>query len=96
MPRTGDHEILGVGRLCKVRGTDEAEFALVVSDRFQRQGLGTELLSRLLQIGRDEKIRRIVGVIRPENVAMKGICQKLGFRLAYRSDDPVIQAEIDL
>ena len=32
----------------------------------------------------------------PENVAMKGICQKLGFRLAYRSDDPVIQAEIDL
>ena len=62
---TGGREILGVGRLSKIRGTDEAEFALVVSDRFQRQGLGTELLSRLLQIGRDEKIRRIVGVIRP-------------------------------
>ena len=92
----GDHEILGVGRLCKVRGTDEAEFALVVSDRFQRQGLGTELLSRLLQIGRDEKVRRIVGIIRPENLAMKGICQRLGFRLAYRSDEPVIEAEIDL
>ena len=74
--QTGDHEILGVGRLCKVRGTDEAEFALVVSDRFQRQGLGTELLSRLLQIGRDEKVRRIVGVIRPENLAMKCICQQ--------------------
>jgi acetyltransferase len=92
----GDHEILGVGRLCKVRGTDEAEFAIVVSDRFQRQGLGTELLSRLLQIGRDEKIRRIVGVIRPENLAMKCLCQRLGFRLRYRIDDPVIEAEIDL
>ena len=94
--QTGDHEILGVGRLCKVPGTDQAEFSLVVSDRFQRQGLGTELLSRLLQIGRDERIRKIVGVIRSENDPMKGICQKLGFRLAYRIDDPVIQAEIDL
>ena len=56
-PETGDHEILGVGRLSKLRGTDEAEFALLVSDRFQGQGLGTELLRRLLQIGRDEKIR---------------------------------------
>jgi acetyltransferase len=94
--QTGDHEILGVGRLCKVRGTDEAEFSLVVSDRFQLQGLGTELLSRLLQIGRDEKIRRIVGIIRAENDAMKGICQKLGFRLAYPIEDPVVHAEIDL
>jgi acetyltransferase len=93
---TGDHEILGVGRLCKVRGTDEAEFALVVSDRFQLSGLGTELLRRLLQIGRDEKIRRIVGIIRPENDAMKGICQKLGFHLTYRIDEPVIQAAIEL
>jgi acetyltransferase len=93
---TGDHEILGVGRLCKVRGTDEAEFALVVGDRFQLQGLGTELLRRLLQIGRDEKIRRIVGIIRPENDAMKSICQKLGFHLTYRIDEPVIQAAIEL
>ncbi len=50
----------------------------------------------LLQIGRDEKIRRIVGIIRPENDAMKGICEKLGFRLTYRIDEPVIQAEIEL
>ena len=78
---TGEHEILGVGRLSKIRGTDHAEFALVISDRFQGQGLGTELLSRLLQIGRDENLRRIVGVILHENVAMKSICQRLGFQL---------------
>ena len=94
--QTGEHEILGVGRLCKIRGTDEAEFALVISDRFQGQGLGTELLTRLLQIGRDEKLRRIVGIILRENVAMKSICQRLGFRLEYRGDDPLIHAEIDL
>ena len=55
-PQTGEHEILGIGRLCKIRGTDEAEFSLVVADRFQRLGLATMLLSRLIEIGRDEKI----------------------------------------
>ena len=77
-------------------GPDHAEFALVISDRFQAQGLGTELLTRLLQIGRDEKLRRIVGVILRENVAMKSICQRLGFRLEYRGDEPLVHAEIDL
>ncbi|HZW30081.1 MAG TPA: bifunctional acetate--CoA ligase family protein/GNAT family N-acetyltransferase [Isosphaeraceae bacterium] len=94
--QTGDHEILGVGRLSKVHGTDEAEFALVVSDRFQGQGLGTELLQRLLQIGREERLARIVGIILPENVPMRRICQELGFRLVHAIGDPVIKAEIDL
>ena len=93
---TGEHEILGVGRLSKIRWTDDAEFAVVISDRFQGKGLGTELMARLLQIGRDEKLRRIVGFILSENVAMKSICQRLGFRLEYRGDDPLIHAEIDL
>ena len=37
-PQTGDREIIGVGRLSKIRGTNEAEFALIVSDPFQAQG----------------------------------------------------------
>jgi acetyltransferase len=94
--QSGDHEILGVGRLCKLRGTNEAEFALLVSDHFQRQGLGTELLRRLIQIGRDEKITRVIGVILPENLAMKSICEKLGFRLAHLVGEPLIQAQLDL
>jgi acetyltransferase len=95
-PDTGEHEILGVGRLSKIRGTDDAEFALLISDRFQRQGLGEALLSRLIQIGRDEKIARIFGMILPENVAMKRVCEKLGFRLEHRPDDSAIHAEINL
>jgi len=95
-PETGGHEILGVGRLCKLRGNQEAEFAVLVSDGFQRHGLGTEMLRRLLQVGRDEKIARIVGTILPENVAMQRICEKLGFRLSVSAGESLIQAEIDL
>jgi acetyltransferase len=92
----GDHEIRGVGRLSKIRGTNEAEFALLVSDRFQGQGLGTKLLDCLLQIGRAEHIVRITGYILAENTGMKRVCEKFGFRLSHRIDDSVIEAVIEL
>jgi acetyltransferase len=95
-PNTGEHEILGVGRLTKIRGTGEAEFALVVSDPFQRLGLGTELLRRLIQIGRDENIERISADILPENVEMQRICERLGFKLSHNVDEAVIRAVTDL
>jgi len=95
-PETGEHEILGVGRLSQVRGTSEAEFALLVSDRFQGLGLGTELLSRLLQVGRDEDVDRIFGDILPENGEMQRICEKLGFRLTHNIRESLIRAVTDL
>ncbi len=95
-PQTGDREIIGVGRLSKIRGTNEAEFALIVSDPFQRKGIGTALLERLIQVGRDEKIDRITGDVLPENVDMQHVCEKLGFQLVYSSGDPVIKAVLDL
>jgi acetyltransferase len=95
-PGTRSHEILGVGRLSRVRRTDEAEFALLISDRFQKQGLGTALLAQLLQIGRQEKLSRIFGLILPENLAMRHVCEKLGFRMALDIENLVVEAVIDL
>ena len=95
-PETGEHEILGRGRLIKVRGTTEAELALLVSDRFQGLGLGTELVRRLIQVGRDENIDRIFGDILPENVEMQRICEKLGFKMTHNVKESLIRAEIEL
>jgi len=96
-PATGSREILGVGRLSRLHWTEEAEFALLVSDRFQGRGLGTELLRRLLAIGRDEKLRRIVGYISVENHEMLRLARQVGFRTRRRPDDPsIIEAWLDL
>jgi acetyltransferase len=95
-PQTGEHQILGVGRLSRIRGSPEAEFALLVSDHFQGKSLGTALLDRLLHIGRCEKIRRIFGWILPENSVMKRVCARLGFRLAQPVGESVVEAVIDL
>ena len=95
-PWAGSHEILGVGRLSKLRGTDEAEFALLVNDQHQCRGLGTELLGRLLAIARDEKIARVTADILPDNREMQRVCEKLGFRLEREIDEPIVRASIDL
>jgi acetyltransferase len=81
--KTGTREILGIGRLSKVRGSNEAEFALLVSDQWQGLGAGTELLRSLVHIGKEEKVERIVGYIISENRAMQHVCEKVGFELRH-------------
>ena len=85
-PQTGECEILGVCRGSKQHGINEGEFAMLVNDQWQNQGLGTELLKRLLEVGKDEKLDRITVDILSENRAMQHICQKLGFEIRRGMD----------
>ena len=85
-PQTGDRSIIGVGRFSKLHGTNEAEFGMLISDRYQRKGLGTELLGRLLQVGKDEKLDRISADILSENRGMQRVCEKVGFQLVREMD----------
>ena len=79
----GRGEILGVGRLSKARGLNEGEFALLIGDRWQRQGIGTELLKRLVQIGRVEKLGRLTAFILADNHAMQHVSKNAGFEVKY-------------
>ena len=77
-------------------GAAEAEFALLISDAFQRSGLGTELLGRLLDIARAENIRRVTADILPENRPMQRVCEKLGFRLVHDMAARLVKAVIEV
>ena len=94
--RDGTHQILGVGRLIKEHGTDEAEFAILVSDPWQGKGLGSELLKLLVQIGRKERLLRIVGHISAENTTMKTVSEQVGFSLHFDKAEGEWKAEIKL
>jgi acetyltransferase len=76
----GKSEIIGVGRLNRLHGTEEAELAVVVSDQYQGQGLGTELVRRAIHVAREEKIRIVSGEMLTDNFAMQVILKQLGFR----------------
>jgi acetyltransferase len=96
-PETGEREIMGVARLSR-NGADptEAEFSVLVSDRFQRRGVGTLLVERLLEVGRAENLRRITAEILLDNRPMQLISKRLGFRLHRDMEDMVVKAELDL
>jgi acetyltransferase len=95
-PDSGEQTIIAVGRINKLRGTNDAEFAITISDDYQRTGLGTVLLDQLVQIGRAEKIDRIIADILVENSGMQRVCEKVGFKLRYDSDEQVVKAVIEL
>jgi acetyltransferase len=78
-PGAGSPEIVAVARLMRLPGKSEAEFALLVSDALQGQGLGRALLTRLFDVGRDWGLERIVGEILPDNARMRKVCASLGF-----------------
>jgi len=86
--------IIGVGRLIKLRGGREAEFAILISDEYQRHGLGTELLSRLVAIGRREGVKRITADILPDNVGMIRVSEQVGFTCRYIAEEGVVKAEL--
>jgi acetyltransferase len=54
---------------------------VVVSDRCQRKGLGTELTRRLVQIAKNEKLERLVAYTLRENKDMQTMCKKVGFKV---------------
>ena len=95
-PATHEYEIHGVGRLIKHGGLNEAEFAMIVSDAWQKRGLGRELLRRLIAVGRDWKLARITADILPDNIDMQRVAQKLGFQLRYHSQERLMKAHLDL
>ncbi len=92
--QTGEEEIIGVGRLSKFYQGKEAEFALLISDNFQRQGLGSELLRRLLEIGRVEGVQTVMAYMLPDNRGMKRIAEELGF--SFSRQEELLRAEISL
>ena len=92
----GEPEILAVGRMSKLHGRNEAELAAVAIDEAQHKGLGTELYRRLIQLGREEKLSKLVSNMLPENREMRALCTKLGFKMFASLEDNMICAELDL
>jgi acetyltransferase len=96
-PETGEREIMGVSRLSRHGAApDEAEVSVLVSDRFQRRGIGTLLLNRILEVGRAEDLRRITAEILFDNHAMQHISRELGFHLRRDAEEMVVKADLDL
>jgi acetyltransferase len=88
--------ILGVSRYYLNPETGTAEFALVVSDAYQRQGLGRHLMQRLIDIARERGVKRLVGQVLAENGPMLGLLRALGFSPSAPVEGQVMWMELEL
>ena len=94
-PENGQHEVLGVGRFTAINGR-EAEAAVLVSDRWQGRGLGTELLAGVARVAREENFQRLSGEILRDNLATQAIFKKTGFKLRAMDDPSSVYAQLTL
>jgi acetyltransferase len=83
----GKKRLLGVARLIlDPSRNDEAEFALVVTDEWQRQGLGSEFLDYLIEIAKDKNLSKVNGVVLKDNYPMIALCREKNFH--FSEGDP--------
>jgi acetyltransferase len=95
-PGTHQPQLLGVGRLARQRDSQEGEVAVLVADRFQNLGLGSELLRRLIEIAPREGYARIVAHILPENTNMRKLAERSHFEIKPHDDPTEVLAVLNL
>src|SRR5215831_568767 len=88
--------IVGVGRLSRRPLSDEAELAVVVADSCQHQGLGGELIARLVTIARTEGLKRIVAEFHSENSAIRHMAAHGGAKVERTSDPMCFRVAVSL
>ena len=89
-------EIVGIGRLAKSPLKNEAEVAAIISDSYQRKGIGRELIARIVRIARDEKLDRLTASVLTENPAMRILLEGQGFVFTSGQDPDILEGEMSL
>jgi RimJ/RimL family protein N-acetyltransferase len=89
-------EIVGVVRYERERGTDAAEYAALVEDRFQGRGLGIGLTRCLIEAARERGIGCLHALVLRENGRMLRLLRSLELPERKRWENGLEYIEIDL
>jgi acetyltransferase len=89
-------ELLGVVRIMGDPGKDTAEFAIVVTDEWQKKGLGTIMLQYIMEIARQKKLSKIWGHVFVDNAELVSILRKENFSFTSSEDTGVYYVEKSL
>jgi RimJ/RimL family protein N-acetyltransferase len=89
-------EIVAVVRYEREKGTDGAEYAALIEDRFQGRGLGIGLTRHLIEAAREIGIGHLYAIVMRENVRMLGLLRGLDLPERIRWRDGAEHVEIEL
>lgn len=92
----GAGKVVGVGRLIKAPGANQAEIAVLVSDAFQKRGIGRVLVQRLIEFARDERLELLTASFLAENRPIERLFQSFGFTFRDSTEPEIREAELRL
>ncbi|MFW9888988.1 MAG: GNAT family N-acetyltransferase [Candidatus Thorarchaeota archaeon] len=78
-------KIIGAGRYLLDWHKNEAEFAILIQDDYQKRGIGTFLLSHLMRIAKSKGVKAFIAYVHPKNQPMIRFLQKFGLSMTLES-----------
>lgn len=88
MKKDGQEIEVGVARYFTNPDGESGEIALVVADQWQNKGLGTQLMTCVIEAAREKNFHTLQGEVLANNVKMLHLMNKLGFSQSKRVDEP--------
>ncbi len=86
LQESGKERMIGVVRLIADSENNYAEFAIVLGDPWQRQGLGTKMTDYMLSIAKERGIHVVYAHVLKENAGMIKIFRKRKFAIKDNGD----------
>ncbi|MBW6460428.1 MAG: bifunctional acetate--CoA ligase family protein/GNAT family N-acetyltransferase [Bacteroidales bacterium] len=85
----GKKKLIGVGRLIADLDHETVEYAVLISDAWQKKELGTILTEYCVEIAKQWHLKRVVAETTKDNQAMITVFKKLGFTVVFNQDTGV-------
>ncbi|MES2073290.1 MAG: bifunctional acetate--CoA ligase family protein/GNAT family N-acetyltransferase [Pseudomonadota bacterium] len=92
----GQHETLGVVRAMADPGNEKAEFAVIVRSDLKGQGLGSILMTKLLEYCRSRGTPEIVGEALSQNIGILNLVKRFGFEIKPMPGEGIMSLRLDL
>lgn len=83
IPTDSGEEIVGIARYGETNQAWVAELGISVADAWHRSGIARILVTQLLRFAQSRGMRRMTGIVLPENAPMIALARSLGFTIAY-------------
>jgi acetyltransferase len=87
----GMEQFVGVARYVVDASKPNADIAIVLTDAWQRKGLGRRLLETLLEHAASAGIPEAIGVVLSTNIAMLRLVRSMGFTVRAEPGDATVR-----
>jgi acetyltransferase len=85
----GRKKLIGVGRLIADPDGELMEYAILITDSWQKRELGNTLTKYCMEIAKNRGVKRLVAETTKDNKPMISVFRKLNFKIRFNEDTTV-------